>query len=173
MSITTHQTIADGHLQADGRRYIRHEFTDHLGGIISVGPKKVDGAWTTTEYATERSGMVAGIETQLSEGEEARLVEELESGVDVLARVQAPTHSTTRRIVRKLIRHMMRQKNPYLVLALEPLLVYLRANYTGAQLKTFLNINTAQLQRLNTRVNSILNNKTVLTDFDANAEDIQ
>lgn len=69
MPIISHQTIADGHLQVDGRRYIRHVFTDHLSNTQPFPLRLVDGAWTEAEYSAERVALVSSVETRLAQQE--------------------------------------------------------------------------------------------------------
>ena len=66
MTIISHQTIADSYAQADGRRYIRHEFTDHLGDVHTRGARRIDGAWTETEYSAERATTQPTVEFDLA-----------------------------------------------------------------------------------------------------------
>lgn len=47
MSIESSVTIADGHVQANGTRRVRYEFTDHLGDTHGIGPHKLQNYVTT------------------------------------------------------------------------------------------------------------------------------
>lgn len=69
MSITSHNTIADAHTQADGSRYVRHIFVDSAGGTHEMPLRKVPGAWTETEYSAQRAGMIAELEESLAAAE--------------------------------------------------------------------------------------------------------
>lgn len=174
MTIISHQTIADSHLQADGRRYIAHVFTDHLGKDIATTLFMADGAWTETEYLVDRAAKVTSIELREEESEESHALSLVEGGEDALSFTLSPNYSTPKKIAKKLIRFMMRERDPRIVIALEPLIVYLRANYNNTQLKNFLDLTTAQAQKMNQRINAVLDNKAAVFDvFDANEEDIE
>ena len=166
MAIVSHQTIEDS-AQADGRRHLRYEFIDHLGETYIHGPITVASDF---DADADRITKVSKMEVRIKEREEGDIQQSAESGEDVLTLVLNPTYSTSKRIAKKLIRFMMRKKDPYLVIALEPLINYLRANYNAAQLKSFLDISTAQAQKMNARIDTILNNKTDLLSAVDNME---
>lgn len=69
MTIQSHITIADTHLQASGHRYIKHVFTDHTGKVYEMPLRKVPGAWTETEYAAQRVTLAAELEDHLAAAE--------------------------------------------------------------------------------------------------------
>ena len=70
MSIISHQTIADNHVQANGERGIRHEFTDHLSKKHIRGDRRVadEGGKAATEaaYEPERLAMIPDVELSLA-----------------------------------------------------------------------------------------------------------
>ena len=174
MTIISHKTIADNHAQVDGMRYVRHSFTNHIGEVIQSPIFKVPASWAETEYLAIRTAMIPSVELHQEEGEEVSALSIVESGDDVLALTLDPKYSTSKKIAKKLIRYMMREHDPRIVIALEPLIVYLRANYTNAQLKTFLDLTTLQAQKMNQRINAVLDNKaTVFDAFDSAYEDIE
>lgn len=173
MSIISHETIISSHAQANGEIGIYHVFIDHNGISHKRAARRVSGILTSADYLAERLSLVSIVEQELNDEEEDNLVSEIEQGNDVLAFVLSPTHSTSKLLAKKLIRHMMRERDPRLVIALEPLIVYLRANYTNDQLINFLDITTNQSIKMNTRINAILDNKVAVFDtFDTNSEDI-
>ena len=164
ISHTLHSSTSNG-----SRIDVTYKFTDHLGKDYLYAKLVPIGFDTNADMLS----MYADLDTGLEEGEINQQIEDVENGIDVLPVVKSPKHSTSKKIAKALIRHMMRTKDPYLVIALEPLIVYLKTNYTNTQLKNFLNINTAQLTKLNKRVNAILNNKADFVIYGDNAEDIR
>lgn len=146
-----------------------YTFTDHVGGTTVIN-KLVPYAF---DVDVDAASMYDQVAANLAEQEETIGEAMVESGLDVLAYVQAVDHTTTKKVVKRIIRYMMRERNPYIVIVLEPLIIYLRANYTNAQLMTFLDITAGQATKLNTRVNAILDNQAFLDTFDSNAEEIE
>ena len=167
MSIISHNVIITP--QSGTRDNVVYEFTDHIGGVTVVN-KLLPYAFDTDADALS---MYPQIEEHLAEKEGASGETMVERGLDVLSYVQAVDHTTTKIVVKRIIRRMMRERNPYMVIVLEPLIIYLRANYTNAQLMTFLDITAGQATKLNTRINAILDNRTFLDTFDTNAEEIE
>ena len=147
----------------------RSQFIDQLSNTY-VYAKLVPTGFDTN---ADMLSMYADLDTGLDEGEINQQIEDVENGIDVLPVVLNPKHSTFNKIAKALIRHMMRTKDPYLVITLEPLIVYLKANFTNAQIRNRLNITNAQLSKLNNRVNAILNNKADFVIYGDNAEDIR
>lgn len=88
-----------------------------------------------------------------------------------------PRFATAKRIAKKAIRYMMRHNDPEIVLMLEPLIIHLRTNYTNTQLRNFLDLTTAQAQRMNRRINAVLSDTGTVKDnlaaFKAEQEDIE
>ena len=167
MSIVSHTVSTSP--QSSTRMNVVYDFLDHVGGHTFVR-KLVQNAFDTNADALSMYDRVA---EGLAEGEESKAVSDTENGEDVLADVTGAVHSTPKKMAKKLIYHMMRTRDPYLVIALEPLIVYLRANYTNAQLIVFLDLTAAQATKMNSRINAILDNKSVFTTYDDNAEDIE
>lgn len=69
MSITSHSTVADSHVQADGTRYVKHVFIDSIGGTHTQPLRKVPASWTETEYGAQRLAIVPELEEQLANAE--------------------------------------------------------------------------------------------------------
>ena len=166
MTIQSHTLLSD--TPNGNRRDVLYQFTDQLSKTYEYAKLVPTGFDTNADMLS----MYADLDTGLDEGEINQQIEDVENGIDVLPVVKNPKHSTSKKIAKALIRHMMRTRDPYLVIAIEPLIVYLKTNYTNTQLKNFLNINTAQLAKLNNRVNAILNNKADFVIYGDNAEDI-
>ena len=57
---------------------------------------------------------------------------------------------------------MVSERDFHFVLNMEPLVEHIKANYTGTQIKTLLDITDAQLITLNTKYNNVVNNKADL-----------
>lgn len=130
-----------------------------------LGPFKVDPADDGIVKAQEWLDSLAA--------EEANQVEE----GDALSIIQNPKWTTGKDAAKKAIRYMMRENDPRIVIALEPLITHLRANYTGAQLITFLDITAEQGQKLNRRIDAILTDsvgtaKDLIAAFEVEQEDI-
>lgn len=173
MTIVSHYTQADTHTQKL-RRYVRHFFVDHLGATHTHGFSLLAATLTDVDYDAIRAALVAGVETGLAEAEYHNLISMIESGEDVLPAILSPAHATSADLAKRVIRYMMRERDPRIVIALEPLITYLRANYTGAQLRNFLDLTVAQAQKMDARINAILDNKAAVFDaFDANGEEIE
>jgi hypothetical protein len=167
MSIVSHTVTTTK--QSSTRKNAVYTFTDHIGGLTHVNKLVANNFNTETDALSMYARIVEG----LVDSEESEIEAKVEAGEDVSALVLATNHTTAKNIVKKLIRYMMRTRDPYLVIALEPLIIYLRANYTGAQLISFLDITAGQATKMNQRINAILDNKSVFTDYDAGAEDIE
>jgi len=107
LSINSHQTTADSHLQKDGRRYVAHKFTDHLGNDRTVH-RKVDGAWTETEYLAQRTGMIEGQESQLADIEISEFIEQVKTGINPFRDGNndpiSPKHQTRNLAIKKVLR---------------------------------------------------------------------
>lgn len=168
MSISSHSLIST--IPSGNRNYVTYQFT-HDGGRIDRINKLVPSGHDTN---ADMLSMYDGIEQSASDGEEAALEALAEDDVEITSTmVLAVKYTTAKKAAKKLIRFMMRTRNPYLVIALEPLIIYLRATYTNPQLLNFLDITQAQGVKMEARIDEILDNKSVFTTYDANAEDIE
>jgi hypothetical protein len=167
MAIVSHAITTTA--QSPTRVNAAYIFTDHTGGTVKLS--KLVGVGFDTE--ADALAMYNGISRAQAASEAAQSIEKLEAGADPVALVLNVTHATSKSIAKKLIFHMMRERDPFIVIILEPLIVYLRAELTGAQLLAFLDLTPAQGVRLNTRINAILDNKAALLSADANREDIE
>ncbi len=166
MSIVSHSLLSS---TPNGSRVDYHyKFIDQLGKEYFYSKLLPPGLDTNADMLA----MYAGLDEGLIEAEIAEQLNAVEDGIDVLPAALAPNHATSKQLFKALIRFMMRERNPYIVLALEPTIVYLRATYTTAQLKNALNFTTNQVIKLNSRINAILNNKADFTTYDSNSEDI-
>ena len=167
MSITSHIVTATP--QSGTRNNTVYTFTDHVGGTVVVNKLLP----YTYDAEADALAMYAHIAAQQADSEDNLAQGLMLAGTDPLALVLAPTYSTSKIMVKKLIRYMMRVRDPYLVFVLEPLIIHLRANYTNPQLLAFLDITAEQATKLNSRINAILDNRAILDTYDANAEEIE
>lgn len=161
MPIVSSETIADAHTQADGRRYITHYFTDHLGVTHKLGPKKDnalgDAAAREIVYTAERAAIIPNIELKLDESEQQNAISRVENGEDALVVANNFKHSTQKKIAKKLIYWMMRERDPQIVIWLEPLITYINTSLTDTQIKSFLDITQVQLNKIREKAKQILN----------------
>ena len=167
MTITAHDLVSA--VPNGNRQNVTYRFTDHLAETYDVHKLVPQGHDTDADMLS----MYAGIEASLAEAEIGEAIDLAEGGIDILSRIQNPDHTTSKIIGKRVIYHMMRTRDPFLVIALEPFIVWLRATYTAAQLKTFLDLTDTQAVKMNQRINAILDNKADFDVYEANAEDIE
>jgi len=140
---------------------------------IDIGPIVADATFDA-DAAVIQAGINA-LESKLS-GEDSDQESLAEDG-EALSRALNPRWSTTKRIAKRLIRWMMRERDPRIVIMLEPLINYIQQNYNANQIANLLDISTQQVLRLNRRVNAILTDtgtvKAQLLVFDGEQEDIE
>lgn len=165
-------------LLADGRRRIRYRYVVEDNDLNTeehfVGPLHRPGDWDVAgNLSVYGDSLLEGMRS----GEEREACDANLEG-NPLTISTSSKYSTQKRIAKKLIRWMMREKDPRIVIWLEPLLDHIEANYTPAQIRNFLDISTAQLQKMNQRIKAILDPPTVstsvkalLVDFDAEEEE--
>jgi len=168
--ITSSETHADNHTQADGRRYVRFRFVDHLGGSHWSGPMLLDGA---ADYDAIRLSAVPRVESDLDEQEQGEACSRLENGEDALVVVNSAQHSTMKKLAKKIIRYAMRNRDVHLLIALEPLITYLRATYTGAQIANFLDVDLPTLSRIAQRYDDLIAVRTVIDADAGRVEEIE
>jgi len=175
-SVVTHELVSN-RPQSGGRKKVQYRFTlednDSATKIINYAPKIVPNSWDTD--ADKAAIAATMLESHASDEDNAQ--ENPDFSVNSLTLVQNPKWSTSKRIAKKLIRLMMRKRDPRLVIWLEPLIVYLRTNYTTPQLSAFLNLTTDQLIKMNRSVNAILEDEGTVKDqlalFDADVEEVE
>ena len=99
-----------------------------------------------------------------------------QSNNDPLGTTLNPQWSTTKNTAKHLLYWMMRERDPYIVVYLKPLIQHIQANFNATQIANLLDITAAQVLKLNRRVNAILADtgtaETLLALFDAEQEDI-
>ena len=157
--------------QADGRRYVRVMFSclDHDGGQQDVykGPRLVAADF---DVDTWMSSHEASVLEDLAQNEDQGILD-VQSVLDPLDYALNPKWSTTKRIVIAAFSELMINRDPRFILYLEPLITYLKANYTGQQFANLLNITLAKLGRMNDRIKEVLETtgtmKELLVTFDS------
>jgi len=171
MSITLTEIIEDS-LHTPTRRELRYRLTDHVGGEY-VTRKIVDSP--AFDAVADLAATATQVEAQLDEEEQERIEKRVLRGGDVLALVQTPIHSTDKKLAKKLIRALMRagksddpaerEKAIYLAIMLKPLVDWMAANLSPAQIRNFLDITAGQLSAMNTRLNKVYSHYADLLSF--------
>ena len=155
--------------QSSTRMNAVYVFTDHVGGTKTIR-RLVSNALDTNADALS---LYSAIENRLSILEINKAISMLEEGKDITSLAITPIYNTSKNLVKAVFRHIMKVKDPYLVLAMEPLIIYIRANYTNAQIINLLDFTAEQASKMNTRINAILDNAAAFTTYNTNAEDIE
>lgn len=148
------------------RVYVVYRFTDHVAGTHDVN-RLVPA---TTDHAQALIDLTPIVALRIIEQEVNTAQARVEAGEDSLVVVDNPVHSTSKRLAKALLFWMMRERDPYIVLLLESLILDIRATYTLQQVANFLDLTSEQVTRLNTRIDQILNNKADLLAFRDNSE---
>jgi hypothetical protein len=156
--------IIKNRLQADGLRRVAFRFTDHLDQVYEPAVRRFPGDADLTAAMDEAA---AHCEFKMGYREELKGLR----SDDIVNYVLNPKHSTTKKIVKRLIREMMQDKRPETVFKLEPLVDYLRVNYTATQLQTFLGITAGQLIHMNQKIDAVLASKANMQAADDLTED--
>jgi len=143
MSIVSSVVAEDGAEQGNtGVKFIRFEFTDHEGVVHTHFRYKKYPVATNAE--AERVSLIPELESILDEGEQKQAW----FADNPLDLVLTPSHSTQRKIARYVIRRLMRSDELEDIRRCKPLLKYMDANLTDAQIRTLLGITAAQLVKL-------------------------
>jgi hypothetical protein len=153
--------------QSGSRVYVTYRFTDHVAGTHDVNRYVPDD----TDHDQAMLDLIPSVNSRMIDDEVNQVQGRVESGEDPVVVVNNPVHSTTKRLSKKLIFWMMRERDPYIVILLEPLIIDIRANFTASQIANFLDITIAQVTRLNARIDQILDNKADLIAFRDGDED--
>lgn len=160
--------ILETSIQTDGRRWIREKHTDHLGFLHFA-------QYLTNADSDINAIMLARIpfiNSMLIENEEQKLISKFEE-----ERNDPTTYTfnftTKQAFLRRLIRYIMNHKDVKLILAIKPLIDWLKANYTAAQIATYLGITIVVLGRINTRLDAIFSIATTLNADDSKIEVIE
>lgn len=150
MSIESSYTQADAHTQEDGRRYVTHYFTDHLGKVSKRGPIKIPGSDTETEYAAYRTAQEQTILAQLAEQEIQAAVSRAERGLTIDT---VPNHQTQAEFDRRVLGRLMLIDNIYTFQNAAPffLAVKNRGGNNNGQRANYLGITVADYNLIDAR----------------------
>ena len=88
MAIISSQTIPENHLQADGKRYIKHVFTLDNGTVHEVLNNKVPGDMDEVGYTALRANMISAIEESYKQKEADETLNQFKQGKNPLRDVQ-------------------------------------------------------------------------------------
>lgn len=169
MTVTNIQVSID-RVQADGSRKIWYLVTDTIEGDVQVYRGQVNSDFNPSlDFPLYTSAWEANKEAQ----EIGRAIKRVQRGENALVVSDNPERTTKKKIAKKLIYYAMKEKDPYFLLSLEPLIENLKLNYTNTELANFLDITTDQLIKLNNKYNSIISAKTQLNDADQIQEEWQ
>lgn len=140
-----------------------------------VGPMTIGDSDDANAIGQQKADQLL---SQKQEQEEVELPQEhYDESINPLTFTLNAKFSSDKKIAKKLIRWMMRERDPRIVIWLEPLIQYLRDNFTARQIANFLDITTEQVIKLNQRVNTILEQSGVVKAqiilFDSYREDIE
>ena len=149
MAIISSQVIED-QAQKDGRRSIRERHIDHLGTYHFV-QYLADVGMDINAIMLAR---IPFINTMLVDNEEQKLISKFEE------EHSDPTaytfnFTTKQAFLRRLIRYLMKHRDVKIIVAIKPMIDWLKATYTAAQIATYLGITTVVLGRINTRLDAI------------------
>ncbi len=167
MAITA--VILDDRTQLGGsKRNALIEYTDsHDGSVLRL----LHRVSTAVDLQTWADGRATKLDLNRRHQEEQNAIARVTQGEDALGVVQSFSRSTEKRLAKTLLFWMMRERDPKIVLLLEPLILYLRANFNAAQLRNFLDLTNAQLTKLNTKVNYVLDNKAAFEGVEAETDE--
>ena len=164
MTIVSSRIVEDA-AQKDGRRYLRYGHTDHNSKEHVTHVRLVAAAFVADPDADAPRQATA-----LDESERGEAISRVESGEDALTVVNSFDHSTQKELAKALIYEMVRRRDPYFVLLMEPLIEWIKANFTNVQIRNFLDITASQLTTLNTKYNAIIASKADLLAADIQDE---
>lgn len=139
------QRVSQDVAQADGRRRVIYEYTDHLGALPTLGPMLVPSGFDT---AADLVARIPSVE------ESQRVTEEAAFSGD--ASTASFNYTTKKRVIKKLLTEALRDDNPKHLLLMKPVIDWLRANYTGVQIATYLGITIAKASALAARYDAIV-----------------
>lgn len=108
------------------------------------------------------NGLIAEITQMLKDEEITQTVQAIKEGGDALALVQGAVENTSKDVAHAVLKYAMAQDEMSFFLKLQSLITYLTTNYTGAQLATWLGVDTATLSKINQRYQNALSAQTAI-----------
>jgi len=153
--------------QADGRRYVRVMFPclDHNLGPKErfKGPRLVAANFDVLNWAESfKDNVLEELAIEENEG-----ILDMENISNSLTYALNPKWSTTKRISRVAINHLMIESNLRFAFYLEPLINYIRidSGWDSAQIANYLDITLAKLLRMNQRFKAVFEDTGTLQDL--------
>lgn len=177
-TVISSQKIGD-RPQKNGSRYVRYKFVceanDSSTQDVFIGPKLVPSDFDTD---ADIAALEPVILSRLAK-EEGDTLEDINFIEDPLPLILSPKWGSTKYLASRILRWMMREKDPRIVIYLEPLIEYIQTNYNATQIANLLDMTTEQVIRLNNRVKAVLDPpvvaasiKYLISVFDAEEDDI-
>ena len=140
--------------QKNGMRYIRYKFRVQANDLSEIdyylGPTLVASDFDDVAYIPTAEQKVLN---RLAIAEHEQLYS-MASIADPLQAVLNPVWSTTKEMAKAAIYWMLREREPRIVIYLEPLIEYIQANYNATQIGNLLDLSAENVQRINRRVNA-------------------
>lgn len=156
-TLTSSEIIEDLVSDKIGRRDLRLRYTVEDNNSAS---SDIDVLVVRASAATDANALLAArgaaLIASLEDAEDQEAIAAAETAEDSLILMLNPAHSSSKRIAKALIYEMMDNRDPRFVIWLEPLIEYLRANYTPTQLSNFLDLSISKLQKMDARIDAIL-----------------
>lgn len=175
-AVTNGEVLRDDE-QANGFRYVEYRYTlqdnDSNEVILDVGPLYVNASFNTaTDIVARESIVLDSLDLQ-----EQGAVMDMFPDTDPLPTINDPKWSTNKKLARPLIVWLMDEQDVRIVLWLESTLIQVNA-LTDTQIKNFLDITQAQLDKMRARIKDVLNNpsviksgKTIIEEYEAEREE--
>jgi len=149
MAIISSQII-ENQVQKDGRRSVRERHIDHLGALHFIQYL----ANADTDVNVIMLDRVPSINAMLIDNEEQKLISKFEEEHSNPANYTFD-FTTKQAFLRRLVRYLMNHRDVKIIVAIKPLIDWLKATYTPTQIATYLGITTVVLGRINTRLDAI------------------
>jgi hypothetical protein len=174
-SVISRDIIEDS-VQGDGRREIRYRLVCEGNDAVQVE------LWPGNRRVPEDFVAQAALDAMdplatLADTEDSGVFSAFEDNINPLDLVLNPLWSTSKRLAKELIYWMMEEKDPRIVIWLDPLLDYLDANFTNEALSNFLDMTIPQLAKMKVKSNAIMEEvdtvENNLVVFDANTEVVE
>ena len=91
-------------------------------------------------------------------------IQRMQPGVNPLTRAQNSQWGSLTGVAKALLLWMINERDPRIVIFLEPLIVYVQANYNASQIASFLGLSVTQVARMSDRINAILSDIGTVKD---------
>lgn len=159
MPVISSQAFVDSHTQRDGRRFIRFEWTVTGGEVLThfgYGKYRVnDGPGTQAE---EVEAIRANLETKLNRQLEFR---EAYETLQDWRKAQNLQHTTRARVAELIFRAILRERYDLdLIRKAKPIVDYIKANFTVAQIRNATGLTNEQLTKIENRINAVVGERT-------------